>query len=265
MDSTLPGGPARSAAPAFSGKVALVTGGGSGIGRASALAFARRGATVMVAGTGPDGLEETVKLIEAEGGRAGAVIADVSDPDSTAAMVAATVDRFGGLHVAHNNAGIFGKPAPLADTDLEAWNAVLAVNLTGVMLSMKYEIQHMREHGGGAIVNTASNIGAHGRRPGMAAYTVSKGGVSLLTRTAALDHIKDGVRINAVSPGAADTTMSFRPGETGADRAARLAGTVPAGRVARVEEIVAAVLWLASDEASFAVGHDLVVDGGATA
>jgi NAD(P)-dependent dehydrogenase (short-subunit alcohol dehydrogenase family) len=122
----------------------------------------------------------------------------------------------------------------------------------------------MRAHGGGVIVNTASNIGYHGRRPGMAAYAASKAAVSTLTRVAALDHIKDNVRINAVSPGATDTTMSLRPGETDADRAARLATTVPIARVATTDEVVSAVLWLASEESSFVVGHDLVVDGGVT-
>jgi NAD(P)-dependent dehydrogenase (short-subunit alcohol dehydrogenase family) len=141
---------------------------------------------------------------------------------------------------------------------------VLDVNLTGVLLSMQQEIAHMRAHGGGVIVNTASNIGYHGRRPGMAAYAASKAAVSTLTRVAALDHIKDNVRINAVSPGATDTGMSLRPGETDADRAARLATTVPIARVATTDEIVHAVLWLASDESSFVVGHDLVVDGGVT-
>jgi NAD(P)-dependent dehydrogenase (short-subunit alcohol dehydrogenase family) len=179
-------------------------------------------------------------------------------------LVRVTVERHGGLHVAHNNAGVFGRPAPVADLDLAVWQSVLDVNLTGVLLSMQQEIAYMRENGGGAIVNTASNIGFHGRRPGTAAYAASKAAVSTLTRVAALDHIGDNVRINAVSPGATDTAMSLRPGENDADRAARLAGTVPTGRVATTDEIVAAVLWLASEEVAFVVGHDLVVDGGVT-
>ncbi|MFD6463713.1 SDR family oxidoreductase, partial [Streptomyces roseolus] len=135
----------------------------------------------------------------------------------------------------------------------------------GVFLSMKYEIAHMRAHGGGVIVNMASNIGPHGRRPGMAAYAASKAAVSVLTQTAARDHIGEGVRINAVSPGASDTPMSFRPGESRADRDARVRTAVPAGRVSDPAEVAAAVVWLASAESSFVVGHDLVVDGGATA
>lgn len=180
-------------------------------------------------------------------------------------MVRETVDRYGALHVAHNNAGIFPKPAPVGDLDPSVWQRVLDVNLTGVLLCMREEISHMREHGGGVIVNTSSNIGAHGRRPGTAAYAASKAAVSTLTRVAALDHVKDGIRINAVSPGSTDTAMSLRPGEGPDGRAARLALAVPIGRVAATEEVVAAVLWLASADAEFVVGHDLVVDGGVTA
>jgi NAD(P)-dependent dehydrogenase (short-subunit alcohol dehydrogenase family) len=248
----------------FKDKVVIVTGAGSGIGRASVRAFAREGATVVAVGARPESIEETVRIVDEDGGTAVAVVADVTRPEDMERMVRTTVERHGGLHVAHNNAGIFGKPTPVGDLDLSVWRSVLDVNLTGVLLSMQQEIAHMRAHGGGVIVNTASNIGYHGRRPGMAAYAASKAAVSTLTRVAALDHIKDNVRINAVSPGATDTGMSLRPGETDADRAARLATTVPIARVATTDEIVHAVLWLASDESSFVVGHDLVVDGGVT-
>ncbi|MEV8605151.1 glucose 1-dehydrogenase [Streptomyces griseoviridis] len=248
----------------FKDKVVIVTGAGSGIGRASARAFAREGATVVAAGARPESITETVRLIDEDGGTASAVVADVTSPEAIGALVATTVERHGGLHVAHNNAGVFGRPAPVGDLELSAWHSVLNTNLTGVLISMQAEIAHMRAHGGGTIVNTASNIGYHGRRPGMAAYAASKAAVSTLTKVAALDHIKDGIRINAVSPGATDTSMSLRPGESDADRAARLATTVPIGRVATTDEIVAAVLWLASDESSFVVGHDLVADGGVT-
>jgi NAD(P)-dependent dehydrogenase (short-subunit alcohol dehydrogenase family) len=249
----------------FAGKVVLVTGGGSGIGRATALAFAGEGATVVVAGRGEEGLAGTVERIEAAGGTASSVIADVSVAADVRAAVEAAVGRHGGLHVAVNNAGIVGRPGPVADLDEEVWASVIGTNLTGTWLSMKYEIAHMREHGGGVIVNVASNIGFHGRRPGMAAYASSKAAVSVLTRTAARDHVGDGIRINSVSPGATDTSMSRRPGETDADRDERLRAVVPLGRVGATEEVANAVLWLASDSSSFAVGHDLVLDGGATA
>ncbi|KDN21152.1 glucose 1-dehydrogenase [Amycolatopsis rifamycinica] len=246
----------------FAGKVVLVTGGGSGIGRATARAFAGEGATVVVAGRDGRRLESAVREI---GGDASAVTVDVTDSADVARMVETVVARHGGLDVAFNNAGILGSPAAAADLDEDDFGAVLGTNVTGTWLCLKHEVAHMRAHGGGAIVNMASNIGAHGRLPNMAAYAASKAAVSALTRTAARDHIGDGVRINAVSPGATDTDMSRRPGETDADRAARLKNAIPLGRVGATAEVAAAVLWLASDEAAFTVGHDLVVDGGATA
>ncbi|EOD65045.1 glucose 1-dehydrogenase [Amycolatopsis vancoresmycina] len=246
----------------FAGKVVLVTGGGSGIGRATARAFAAEGATVVVAGRDERRLASAVEEI---GGDASAVTVDVTDSADVARMVETIVARHGGLDVAFNNAGILGSPAPVADLDEDGFGAVLDTNVTGTWLCLKHEVAHMRAHGGGAIVNMASNIGAHGRLPNMAAYAASKAAVSALTRTAARDHIGDGVRINAVSPGATDTDMSRRPGETDADRAARLKDAIPLGRVGATAEVAAAVLWLASDEAAFTVGHDLVVDGGATA
>ncbi|MBW8484881.1 SDR family NAD(P)-dependent oxidoreductase [Actinomadura parmotrematis] len=246
--------------PRFTGKVVLVTGGSSGIGLATARAFAGEGATVVLAGRD----EARLKAAAAEIG-ADHVTADVADPASAARMVAATVERHGGLHVAFNNAGVLGPFGPLADLPEDAWDATLATNVTGVFLSMKHEIAHMAAHGGGAIVNTASNIGAHVRRPGLAAYAATKAAVSALTRGAALDHIGAGVRINAVSPGATDTAMTFRPGETRAGRDARIGAATPAGRIGGPAEVAAAVLWLASEAASYLVGHDLVVDGGASA
>ena len=246
----------------FAGKVVLVTGGGSGIGRATARAFAGEGATVVVAGRDGQRLASAVAEI---GGDASAVTVDVTDSADVARMVETIVARHGGLDVAFNNAGILGAPAPAADLGEDDFGAVLGTNVTGTWLCLKHEVAHMRAHGGGAIVNMASNIGAHGRLPNMAAYAASKAAVSALTRTAARDHIADGVRINAVSPGATDTDMSRRPGETDADRAARLKNAIPLGRVGATAEVAAAVLWLASDEAAFTVGHDLVVDGGATA
>lgn len=249
----------------FDGKVALVTGASGVTGRAAALAFARQGAAVLVAGRDGGQITQTVKRIEAEGGRASGFSVDVTQSDQVAAMVEAAVTRYGGLDVAFNNAGIFGGMAPVGDFDEALWDTVIAVNLKGVFLSMKHEIAYMREHGGGTIVNTAANLGAHWRLAGAGAYSTSKAAVAALTRTAARDHIGDGIRINAISPGPIDTPMSLRPGETPEDRAVRMRSAVPIGRVAAPEEIAAAVLWLASGESSFVVGQDHVIDGGATA
>jgi NAD(P)-dependent dehydrogenase (short-subunit alcohol dehydrogenase family) len=249
----------------FADHVALVTGGGSGIGRHTARTLAGEGATVVVAGRNKDTLCETVRQIEMEGGSASAVVADVTNEADVECLIAATVARHGGLHVAVNCAGTLRAPAPVAALDRETWHAVLETNLTGVWLSMKHEIGHMRVHGGGTIVNVASNIGAHMRVPTLGAYAAAKAGVSALTRTAAREYIADGVRINAVSPGPIDTPMSLRPGETSVERAARLSSTLPIARVGALDEVVATILWLASREAGFVVGHDLVLDGGATA
>jgi NAD(P)-dependent dehydrogenase (short-subunit alcohol dehydrogenase family) len=248
----------------FTSKVVLITGGGSGIGRATALAFAAEGATVAVAGRRFENIDQPARLIEADGGRASAIVADVASTADAARLVATTVQRHGGLDIAFNNAGTI-EAGPLADMDEAAWDRLLAVNLTGVFLTMKHEITHMRANGGGVIVNTASNLGAHMRLPFLSGYVATKAAVSALTRAAARECIADGIRINAVSPGPIDTPMSLRPGETEADRAVRLKDALPAGRAGTVSEAAAAVLWLASPEASFTVGHDLVIDGGASA
>lgn len=249
----------------FADKVVLVTGAGGVVGRRTALAFAQEGATVVVADRQEEKVAETVKLIDAEGGKASGVTVDVTDSDSVRAMVETTVSRHGALDVAFNNAGVLGGGTPVGEHDEDVWNQVLAVNLTGVFLALKHETAHMSANGGGVIVNTASNLGAHWRLAGMSAYATSKAGVSFLTRTAAREYIQQGVRINAISPGPIDTPMSYLPGETREERDARLAPTVPLGRVADPKEIADAVLWLASDESSFVVGHDHVIDGGATA
>ncbi|MEU0382796.1 SDR family NAD(P)-dependent oxidoreductase [Streptomyces chartreusis] len=251
----------------FTGRTALVTGGGSGIGRGIALAFAAEGANVVVAGRRREPLDETKALVEAAGGKALAVTADVTRADDVQALVDATVDHFGSLDVAVNNAGVLEAGGqPVADVPEDAWRRMLDINVTGVLLALQAEVRRMRtQPGGGAIVNIASRIGVHGRIPGTTAYGATKAAVSVLTRGAALDHIADGVRINAVSPGATATPMSLRPGETEAERAERMRTAVPLGRVSTVEETAAAVLYLASDDAASVVGTDLVVDGGSTA
>ncbi|MGP3938301.1 MULTISPECIES: SDR family NAD(P)-dependent oxidoreductase [Streptomyces] len=249
----------------FTGKTALVTGAGTGLGRAIALAFAAEGASVVAAGRTAATLAETVRLIEAADGRAAAVPADVTDSGQLRELVHQAVTRFGGLDIAVNNAGIMRGQGPLGEVSEEDWEAVLRTNVTGVWLAMKHQIAHMKDHGGGAIVNVSSNLGAHLRVPGLGAYSTSKAAVATLTRAAALDHVHQGIRINAVSPGASDAPMSLRPGETEADRAERMKSENPLGRIAEAGEIAAAVLYLASPAAGSMIGTDLVVDSGSSA
>ncbi|MGW4640816.1 SDR family NAD(P)-dependent oxidoreductase [Sphaerisporangium sp. NPDC004334] len=248
----------------FNRRTVLVTGGGSGIGRAIARGFAREGAVVFVTGRRQAPLQETVRLIEAEGGRAAALTTDVTSSPDVAELIAEIVRRQGSLDIAVNNAGVLTL-GQVADIDEDDWTRTLTGNATGVFLSMKHEIAAMRRQGSGVIVNVSSQVGAHKRVPGLGAYAASKAAVAALTRTAALEYIRDGIRINAVSPGPHDTPMSMRPGETEAGRADRMKQQLPIGRVGSLEEITSAVLWLASDDAAFTVGHDLVVDGGSTA
>ncbi|MHC0429837.1 SDR family NAD(P)-dependent oxidoreductase [Streptomyces sp. O3] len=249
----------------FFGKAVLVTGGGSGLGRAIALAFAAEGARVVVAGRTAAALDATVALIDQAGGEAAAVTADVTRAADVRTLVRETVTRFGALDIAVNNAGVLRGAVPVADVSEEDWDTVLRTNVTGVWLAMKHEINEMRASGGGVIVNISSNLGAHLRIPNAAAYLTSKAAVSALTRAAALDHIGDGVRVNAVSPGASDGPMSLLPGETEAERAERIKTLNPLGRVAGADEVAAAVLYLASPEAGSVVGTELVVDGGSAA
>jgi len=253
------------AEPRFAGAVALVTGAGAGIGRATALALAREGAAAVVsADVDGDAARATAAAIAAAGGSADAeaTACDVTRESEVAELVAGIAARHGRLDVAVNNAGVTGPAAPAAELDAAAWERVLRVDLTGVFLCMKHEIAQMRAQGGGAIVNMASTIGVRMTVPGTAAYAAAKAGVGALTRTAAAEYVRDGVRINAVCPGPVDTAMSLRAGETMAERDARLRDALPIGRVARIDEIVSAVLWLAAPESGYAVGHELVVDGG---
>jgi NAD(P)-dependent dehydrogenase (short-subunit alcohol dehydrogenase family) len=243
------------------GKVALVTGGASGLGRASALALARAGVRLVVADVDEAGGKETVARINDAAGEAHFVRADVTIPEAVEAMVAATVERFGRLDCAVNNAGTTGPGGRTADYSLDDWNRTLALNLTGVFLCMKYEIPRMVEQGGGAIVNMSSGAGLVGFA-GLPAYVASKHGVVGLTRAAALEYVKDGVRINAVCPGSTRTPMleGFMAGDEQIER--MMTASVPLGRLGRPEEIAEAVVWLCSDAASFVVGHAMAVDGG---
>jgi NAD(P)-dependent dehydrogenase (short-subunit alcohol dehydrogenase family) len=245
------------------GKVALVTGGGSGIGRASALTFAREGAKVVVADVVVEGGEETARLIQQRGGEAIFVKTDVSQAADVEALIARAVQTYGRLDCAHNNAGIEGAAATTIDYAEDAWERVIAINLKGVWLCMKYEIPHLLKQGG-AIVNTASTAGLVGYRGG-SAYVASKHGVVGLTKTAALEYAKAGVRVNAVCPGAIDTPMMGRLTGHRPQRAERMAASEPVGRMGRPEEIGEAVVWLCSEAASFVTGHAMAVDGGITA
>lgn len=245
-------------------KVAFVTGAGGGIGRATAMAFARRGASVVAADIFQKGNQETARMIEEEGGRALAVRCDVTRAEDVQAALEKAIEAFGRLDFAFNNAGIEPrKPSPTADYDVEEWDRIIGIDLRGVFLSMKYEIPLILKQGGGAIVNTSSGAGVIGIK-GSPAYTAAKHGVIGLTRAAALDYAAQNIRINAVCPGYIDTPMMARfTGGTPEGRA-RVISEEPVGRMGRPEEIANAVLWLCSDESGFVIGSAMIVDGGQT-
>ena len=248
----------------LSGKVALVTGGSTGIGRASALTFAREGAQVVVADVVVDKAEETVRLIKEAGGEARCIKTDVTQAAEVEAMVRFTLDAYGRLDCAHNNAGIEGTVSNTAEYAEADWDRVIGVNLTGVWLCMKYEIPPMLEQGGGAIVNTASGAGLIGA-PGMPAYVASKHGVVGLTKTAALEYAKAGIRVNAMCPGVIETPMVERLTGGNPGMMEGFVAIHPVGRAGQPQEIAEAVVWLCSDAASFVTGHAMSVDGGITA
>jgi len=243
------------------GKVALVTGGGGGIGRAAALVFARSGASVLVSDVNEAGGAEPVALVEAAGGKASFFRCDVATADEVKAMVDAAVDRFGGLDCAFNNAGI----NRLGDDEYDdaIWERNIGINLSGVMRCMREESAVMMARGGGAIVNTASINGVVGN-PGQPAYTAAKHGVVGLARHGALRWATAGIRVNAICPGVIDTAMTA-PLLTDPAMKALVDSMTPMGRMGKAEEIAEAVVWLCSPAASFVTGHALVVDGGATA
>lgn len=246
----------------LAGKVALVTGGASGIGRATALRMAEEGARVIVADRDGEGAARTAAAITQAGGEARGVAADVTDEAQVAAMVQAALDAFGALDCAFNNAGVAPAEAqPLAEIAAAEWARVIAVNLTGVLLCLQHEIRAMAASGGGAIVNTASIAGRIGL-PKAGAYVASKHGVIGLTRVAALDHAADGIRVNAICPGYVETPLASRGIER---RRETILARVPQRRIGTVEEIAEAVVWLCSDRAGFVTGEALTADGGYTA
>ena len=247
--------------PDLKGKVAIVTGAASGIGRESALAFARAGAKVVAADVTVDGGEETIRMIKDLGGEAVFVQVDVTKADEVKGMVESAVATYGRLDFAHNNAGIEGIAGPCVACTEENWDRTININLKGVFLCCKYEIPEMLKAGGGSIVNTSSVAGLVGFG-GIPAYTASKHGVAGLPKTLALDYAKENIRCNAVCPGVIHTPMIDR--FTGGDPAAleAMTATEPVGRLGKPEEIADAVVYLCSDEASFITGAAIPVDGG---
>jgi NAD(P)-dependent dehydrogenase (short-subunit alcohol dehydrogenase family) len=247
----------------FAGKVAFVTGAANGIGRAAALAFAREGASVVAADVSEKGNKETARMVEELGGHALAIHCDVTRSEDIQRALKATVDRFGRLDFAFNNAGIEYAIKPVADVTEGEWDRIMDIDLRGVFLCMKHEIPLMLKQGAGAIVNNSSGAGVRGFKGG-AAYVAAKHGVIGLTKAAALDYAASNIRINVVCPGIIDTPMMDRfSGGTPEGRQAVIAQE-PVGRMGKPAEIGAAVVWLCSDAASFVVGHAMVVDGGQT-
>ncbi|MGE8496783.1 MAG: SDR family oxidoreductase [Pseudomonas sp.] len=248
----------------FSGQVALVTGAAAGIGRATALAFAGQGLKVVVSDVDAAGGEGTVELIRAAGGEALFVRCDVTRDAEVQALMAATVEAYGRLDYAFNNAGIEIEKGKLADGEESEYDAIMGVNVKGVWLCMKHQIPLLLAQGGGAIVNTASVAGL-GAAPKMSIYAASKHAVIGLTKSAAIEYAKKKIRVNAVCPAVIDTDMFRRAYESDPKKGEYAAAMHPVGRIGKVEEIASAVLYLCCDNAAFTTGQALAVDGGATA
>lgn len=250
--------------PRLADKVAIITGAASGIGRASALLFAREGAAVLVADVNERGGADAVAAIVAAGGRAAFQRTDVSSSEDVRAMVQAALDRFGALDILFNNAGIAGESAWLAQSSEDNWRRVLDVNLTGVYLGMKHALPVMMERGGGSIISTASVAGLVGWRAA-AAYSAAKAGVINLTRTAALEYARYNIRVNCICPGVIETPLLHAVQGADAESRARLVQMQPLPRLGQADDIASMALYLASDESAFVTGAAMVVDGGYTA
>jgi len=249
----------------LAGKVALITGGGSGIGRESSLLCAREGAKVVVTDVNAETAAETVTQVEAADGTAICLAADVSRAEDCERMIQAAEETFGGLHVLFNNAGIMdARDADAVETDEDVWDLTMAINLKGVFLGCKYGIPALRRSGGGSIINTASFVALLGAATPQLAYTASKGGVLSMTRELAVIHARENIRVNAICPGPLQTELLMKVLDTDAKKQRRLVH-IPMGRFGQAEEIANAALYLASDESSFVTGTDFVVDGGITA
>ena len=249
----------------LTGKIAIVTGAGQGIGRASAQRLAAEGATVVVVDANSAGTEETVKLIGEAGGTAKAATVDVTSADQLERLVAETVEEFGRLDIAHNNAGVdIGRHPTLVDTTEDEWDRIMSVNLKGIWLSMRAEIPAMTQAGGGSIINTAS-AGAFKAGPGFSAYATTKAGVVMLTRAAALENSAANIRVNAIAPGMVRTPMLESAFSDSPQLEQMLVQMTPMGRISDASEMASIIAFLASDDASFVTGATIVADGGSLA
>ncbi|WP_055107128.1 SDR family NAD(P)-dependent oxidoreductase [Paenibacillus ihumii] len=246
----------------FEGRVVLITGAATGIGRATAIAFARRGAKVAI-GDVNEQANETVEMIQKEGGEAAFFKTDVTNSKDVKSLVEQTVKHFGGLHHAFNNAGILNKPAKFAEIEEDVFDQVMAVDVKGVFLAVKYELEYMVANGGGTIVNTASVAGLIAD-PNMAPYVAAKHAVTGLTKAAAFDYAQDGIRVNSVAPGLTETPMT-QMWKDDEEKWAEVTSNVPMRRAAKPEEIAEMVIFLSSDAAGFYNGYVYAVDGGQVA